>query len=260
MNWWPEQCRLALMVALAGVLCAMGALGDAPPALSVDYQVLRNDKPLGEAHLSHESDGVGWKLASRSKGTRGGARLLGFSEETTSQGRYGEDGLPQPLQFRQQVKAALKERGWEADFDWAGNTVATRHENGASSLELLPGTQDPLSAGLRVRQGLSRDEDHWSLGLVDKDEIDLDEFRVTGEEAIDTALGCFETVRVEKIRAPDSTRYTRTWYAKDHGWAPVRMEHGKTGGSRLETRLVSLSIDGQGVAAGPACNPATALP
>ena len=247
----PRSGFLTLLALLPAL-----AWAELPAPLEARYELLRNDKSLGEASLAYSTDASGWRLESRSEGTRGSARLLGFKEHSISQGEWLE-GLPRPASFDQVVRAALMDHGWKADFNWAAERVATQHKDGESSLELSTGALDPLTLGLRIRTGLARGEDHWTVPFIDRDEIDLDEFATAEEELIDTSLGCLATRRVDKIRPPENKRYTRTWYARDLGWAPVRIEHGKNGGNRLETRILSLSLDGQPVASRPPCDSPT---
>lgn len=238
-----------MLLALAVLPCASLA---GPASFEAQYAFLRNGREIGEARLARTSTATRWETESSSSGTRGLARFMGFRESSRSSGEW-HDGEPRPLRFSQEVRAALQDHGWEATFDWAAGKASTRHGDGDSVLELAPGTLDPLSVDLRIAAGLDAGERHWQLPMVEEDEVKEVEFRVAGEARLDTALGCLDTLRVEKVREPDSKRYTRTWYAKDHGWAPVRVEHGKTGGDHMESRIVTLLLEGVPVAAGPAC-------
>lgn len=239
-------------IALVAVACPALAAAQALPPLDAHYEFLRNGTPLGVAGNVHQVTQTGWRVENSSEGTQGTARLLGFTERSSSEGDWRQ-GLPRPARFHQAVRVATRDREWSAVFDWASGKVESRYKDGESQLDLPAGTLDPLSAGLRIRLGLAQGEDHWRFPMVDEDEIDSAEFRAFPPERLDTELGCLVTRRVEKVRSADSKRYTRTWYASDHGWAPVRIEHGKTGGNHLETRILTLSVNGLPVASGPPC-------
>jgi hypothetical protein len=114
---------------------------------------------------------------------------------------------------------------------------------------------DEMGLGLAIRMGLRNGEDDWRLRQLDEDEIEDAHFRVSDVRAVDTPLGCMQTAVVEKVRAATSTRYTRTYYATEHDFAPVLIEHGKKDGEQVEGRVISLTVDGKAVAAGPACVP-----
>ena len=212
---------------------------------------------MGETRFTFESDGERWTLTSDTKGTKGLAKFLGISENFVSKGRW-VDGQARPDGFDQNVKISIKKIHNQATFDWEAGQVTSVHEDGTSLLPLEPGVQDPTSIGLAIRSGLNAGETAWRIPLVDEDEIEIHRFEDQGEDAIESPLGCLQTRRVDRIRGPESRRYTRTWYATNHDFVPVRIEHGKTDGDHLETQIVELVIDGESIAPGPSCSQAEA--
>ena len=223
-----------------------------PPEFEAKLELLRNGKPVGETTFRFSIEGERWIMASSTVGTAGIARLLGLDEDSTSRGDW-HDGNARPLSFDRRVKA-IKTWRWSAEFDWSQGLVRSVHPDGESELPLEPGVVDETAIGLLIRAGLARGEEEWRLRVLDEDEIEDQLFRVVVNERVATPLGCMEARRVDKIRHPDSKRYTRTWYASDHSFVPVRFEHGKTDGDRMESRLVSLSISGQQVKLAPDCS------
>lgn len=240
---------LGLLLVLLGVESGASEL---PPAFEAKLEVLRNDKVIGEATFTFTTEGEDWVLTSRSEGTRGVAKFVGFEEQSESHGDW-HDGGPRPLGFRQTYKATLVKRENTADFDWAAGTVHSVHKDGENHLELQPGVLDPAAIGLKIRAGLAAGQRDWELAIVDEDEIETQVYRAAGQEKLQTPIGCLVTERVDRIRGPQSTRYTQTWYARDLGWVPVQVAHGKTDGDRMETRLLSLDLDGEPVSNRGAC-------
>lgn len=238
---------LALALLLTAVPCAAQALS----AFEARLEVLRNGKVMGETVFTFTAGEGTWRMETQTRGTRGLARLIGLDESSFSEGDW-QDGNARPLRFERNVRA-IKTLRWSADFDWPGGIVRTSHPDGESTLELQPGVIDETAIGLRVRAGLARGEDDWHLLVVDEDEIEQQHFAVRGVERVQTALGCLAAHRVEKIRDPSSKRYTRTWYADDYDFVPVRIEHGKRGDDHMESRLVEITVDGNKVAPGPDC-------
>lgn len=233
------------------LLLAAPALAAAPTAFEAELELLRNGKAVGRTKLSFSVENERWTMASNTVGTAGLARLIGLNEDSTSRGDWAGDDA-RPLSFDRNVKA-IKTMRWNAAFDWTNGVVRSVYPDGESELPLEPGVLDETAVGLRIRAGLARGENEWRLRVLDEDEIDDELYRVVASETLTTPLGCVDTRRVDKIRHPDSTRYTRTWYASDHGFVPVRMEHGKTDGDHMESRLVALTIDGQPAEIPPAC-------
>jgi hypothetical protein len=247
---WPDNLR---RVPLLLIFLAAAAHAAPPTDFEATLEVLRNGKLSGESQISYSSDGGLWAVSSHTRGVKGMARFMGLDERSTSTGTW-VDGQPRPARFESKIKATLVDRGWSADYDWDEGVIKTVHEDGESTLELAPGVIDDSTVNLVIRLGLAQGETEWHLEVVDEDEIDDDRYRAHPPGRIDTALGCMEVVKVEKIRAPDSSRYTYTWFARDHGWAPVKLVHGKKGDSEIESRLKSLKVDGEPVAPAPACN------
>lgn len=243
--------RLPLTIMLAA-LASIAAAEPPPPGFVAEFELLRNDKLAGESTARYETRDGAWSVRSHSQGTRGLARFLGFEEHTESRGHW-QDGQPVPEQYDQTVKVAVKRVETQARFDWDQGRVHTIHEDGENALPLSPGTLDPGSIGLRIRLGLLAGERAWSIDMVDEDKIETQRFEAQPVTRIDTALGCLEAVRVDRIRDPESTRYTQTWYAVDLAYAPVRATHGKQDGEHIETRLTSLALDGEPVKRGPVC-------
>lgn len=245
-RWLPVP-----LLALAGIAQA----AEPPVPFEATLELLRNGKLIGESRFSLSVTGGDWVMRTESRGTRGLAKFLGVEESSESRGGW-QHGAPRPVSFRQTVEVAIKTMETRADFDWDAGTVRSVHEDGEDTFPLQPGLLDPVSVGLAVRAGLAAGEREWRLPMVDEDEIEEQHFRAAGAEAIDTPLGCLQTERVDKIRGPQSTRYTRTWYARDLAWVPVQVAHGKTDGDRMESRLTSLVIDGEQIAPTDAACPA----
>ena len=222
------------------------------PGFKVAMELFRNGKLAGETTFTFTSgDSSSWIMRSETRGTKGIARLLGVEENSFSRGDW-HDGLPRPLAFERNVKAVIRYR-WAAEFDWERSTVHSVHPDGETTLAIEPGVIDESTLGMVIRMGLEQGEDEWFLQVLDEDEIEQEHFKARSTEQIQTVLGCVNAHVVEKIRRAGSTRYTRTYYARDHHFVPVMIEHGKTDGDHLESRLKSLEIDGKKIARGPGC-------
>jgi hypothetical protein len=237
---------------LAAIL-SLPAIGTAAdrPGFNVTMELFRNGKLMGETTFTFSSGDGKWVMKSQTRGTKGVASIMGVEENSSSHGDWNDD-LPRPLRFERNVKA-IKTFRWAANFDWAGGEVHSIYPDGESTIAIEPGVVDESTLGMVIRLGLERGEDEWFLQALDEDEVEQEHFRARPAERTQTILGCMTTYPVEKIRRAESTRYTRTYYARDHHFVPVMIEHGKTDGDHLESRLKSLEIDGKKVARGPDC-------
>ncbi len=244
--------RLAPLAGLATLIFSCAAVAGPVTPFEATFEFLRNDKAIGESRVALTLEDGAWTMTSATRGTRGLAKLLGLEESSLSRGDW-QDGGPRPHHFEQTVEVSFKTIHTRAEFDWQAGTVHSVHEDGEDTLALTPGVLDPVSVGLAVRAGLGDGVSEWRLSLVDEDEIEEQLFEVATTEALDTPLGCLVTRRVDRIRGPESTRYTQTWYARDYDWTPVKVAHGKTDGDRMESRLLALAVNGESVEAGLTC-------
>jgi hypothetical protein len=247
------SCRHIPAIFLALWLPSAACFADRPADFEARLELYRKGKLSGETVFKLETVDGNWVMHSSTEGTRGMASWIGLKENSTGEGDW-HAGQPRPLRYERNVKAVIT-REWSAEFDWDNNVVHTVYPDGSSTLELEPGVVDEMGLGLAIRMGLRNGEDDWRLRQLDEDEIEDAHFRVSDVRAVDTPLGCMQTAVVEKVRAATSTRYTRTYYATEHDFAPVLIEHGKMDGEQVEGRVISLTVDGKAVAAGPACVP-----
>lgn len=239
---------LLLWLSIPGI-CSAGH----PADFKARLELHRNGKLTGEMNFQFSSDNGRWSMSSETEGTKGLASWIGLRESSTAEGEWHE-GSPRPIRYDRNVKA-IKTMRWSAEFDWDAGVVRTVYPDGESVLELEPGTLDELALSLAIRQGLGRGEKEWFFRQVDEDEIDDVHFRTAAVKRLQTALGCMTVHVVEKVRAEGSKRYTRTYYAAEHGFTPVLIEHGKRDSEHVEGRVISLTLNGQPVAGGPDCSP-----
>ena len=244
--------RLPMLLACALLLPALG-LADRPVDFETRLELHRNGKLAGETLFKLETKDGHWVMTSQTKSTKGVTSWIGLRESSTGEGDW-QDGHPRPLRYDRNVKAILTMK-WTADFDWENGVVRTVYPDGESTLELEPGVVDEMALALTIRKGLRNGEDEWFLRQVDEDEIEDAHFRVSSVKAVQTPLGCMRTHVVEKVRGADSKRYTRTYYAADHEFVPVLIEHGKRGEEHVEGRVSSLTVNGKPVPAGADCPP-----
>jgi hypothetical protein len=238
---------------LAATLTVPAAVNaESPGAYEAHYSVYRNDKFTGDTTVTLEKDGDTWSMLSEARGTRGLARLLKLTDTEKSSGVIEDDKLV-PDSYRHHTRAAGIDRIWSAEFDREAELVRTQTDDGEISLPLEEGTLDPLSLDLALRQVLPENVVEWQGNMVDEDEIKLHRYRISEPEAVNTALGCVQAHRVERIRE-NSQRYTRVWYAAELGYVAVRMEHGKYDGDHMEMRIESLQMNDESIEPGSPCD------
>lgn len=247
-RWLPAT--LALVLALAWC----GAAWAEPTPYSARYSIYRNGKLSGKLEVRLAPEGDGWVLHSELEGTHGMARILGARDVEHVRGRLDENGRFVPAEYSRHTRVAGINDRWLSTFDWPADRVTVVHD-GKSRFELpLEGRAlDPLSLKLEVQRRLRGPDPELEFLMVEEDEIDPQVFRARDAEWLETALGCLQTVPLEKVRR-NERRYTRAWHAVDFGHLEVRVEHGKRDGDHLEMRITELTWAGETVAARPGCS------
>lgn len=244
----------AFSACLALCLLSPPCRAEHPADFQARLELYRNGKLTGEMKFQLESNEQDWVMTSETSGVRGLAKFLGLHEQSTGEGDW-HDGKARPIRYQREVRL-IKTMEWHADFDWEHQVANTIYPDGESTLALSPDVLDESALGMTVRAGLARGENEWHFKLLDEDEIESAHFRVSSVESLQTPMGCMKVHVVEKVRGEGSKRYTRTYYADDHAFAPVWMEHGKTGGEHIEGRVVELAVEGKPVKSAPDCTTA----
>jgi hypothetical protein len=176
-------------------------------------------------------------------------RLLGATVGTvteTSEFLWQNDTLvPQHYLYEQ---TGISNRREEAEFNWETGRVASHDDGELWDLQIEPGALDRLSFSVRLGRDIA---DHglseFRYQILDGDEFDEHHYRVLGEEVLNTPLGALRTVRIERIRDPNSERRTRFWLASDWDYLLVRLEQVNGAGRLTELQLESATVAGTAV-------------
>jgi len=147
------------------------------------------------------------------------------------------DGHVVPSEFRGTDE---KERPIELNFDWNRKRVTGVAKGKTVDLELIEGTQDPMSLQIATLHNLANDAPQSSVRLVDSDQVKEYELIREGTAQLETAIGKLDTI-VYTSRRAGSDRVTRTWVAPVLGYLPVKAERAR--GAKIDFTLVLESVD-----------------
>ncbi len=145
------------------------------------------------------------------------------SAEEHSQFRY-VDGSLRPDRYRYTLSMLIKKREQREEFDWKRNQVTHTYKKETSTEPAPAGLQDRFSSRIQLRLDLAAGRDRMTYEVAEKGRIKTYEFAVEGEEERDTFAGRVKTVRVVRVREPDSDRETRMWFVPKWQWLPLRLE------------------------------------
>lgn len=172
-----------------------------------------------------------------------GATLTSIKEESF----FTWDGntvRPYAYEYNQ---SGLGSRSRKVEFDWEAMT-ALAEVNGKTTeltLDMDEPVFDELSVYPALRKRLAAGEEEVELTLVEEDRLEHDKYRVIGEEPVETGLGRFETIKVEKVRPPENTRITRFWLAKDKEYMLVKLFQRDGKGRDFTITLTEATLNGK---------------
>lgn len=162
-----------------------------------------------------------------------------------------KEGDVTPLQYHYE-QTGVGARSEQVDFDWQRNTAHSVAGDRNWMLPLTPGVMDRLSFSLQLGRDIDGSaHQEFSYQLVDRDDIDIHQYRITAEEVISTPAGDIDTLRIERVRESDSNRHTVVWLARDWGNMLVKLEQVNSSGMRTELTLESATVDGQPLTPSP---------
>ncbi len=158
-----------------------------------------------------------------------------------------QDGAVRPTRYSYD-QTGLGRRSEHVGFDWENGSAETRTDKKTENVAIVAGVMDQLSFTAQLSLDLSAlpaeqlvEDKDFVYQIVDGDEIDEHRYVITGRETVTTSAGAVPTIRLERIRAKESSRTTTFWLAADQDFLLVRLEQTSGSGDATELLLKSVS-------------------
>ncbi|PVY69571.1 uncharacterized protein DUF3108 [Tamilnaduibacter salinus] len=145
----------------------------------------------------------------------------------------------------------ISDRHRSLTFNWADDRVTGRYEGTPVDLSLPENALGPMTYQIQLKQDLKKGLQEMSYQVVAEGRMDDDQFAVRGEEVLDSRLGELNTIKVEKVRAPEKKRETYLWFAPEWDYMLVRLVQVAKDGTRYEVHLTEATVNGETVTARP---------
>ncbi|MFC3609010.1 DUF3108 domain-containing protein [Stutzerimonas tarimensis] len=153
-----------------------------------------------------------------------------------------------PHDYRLKRGGLGKAKRIEHHFDWAARQIVGKERDSELRLPLNQGLLDKSTYQLALQYDVAAGQHSMSYQVLDGDEIETYDFRVLGEEVIETRAGRLDAIKVERVRDPtQSNRQTILWFAKDWDFLLVRLHQVERDGKAYQIMLEGGSVDGQTV-------------
>ena len=224
--------RLTACAFGAGLLwIGMPAVAAPPPAFIASYSVSQGGQALGVAKVSLRAAGDGsWLYTRDVQGTGGLAAVLGASVSERSTLRWKGD-VPEALSYDYTMQTAIKSKQRRLRVDWAAGQVSVDEGKGASSYAAQPGLVERNTLALAVGLALRDGKQQIALPVAVRQEVQTQNFKVTGKETIKVPADRFDAERVDRT---DADRGFSAWYAPDRYPLPVKLSQHDGGNLMLE--------------------------
>jgi hypothetical protein len=229
---------LAPLLGLGLLLGTPAAPAATPTAFTATYDVSQAGSPMGQATVSLRAAGNGeWIYSKDVKGTGGLAALLGASVTESSRFRWKGD-VPEAISYDYQLQAAVRQKQRHLVVDWAKKQVTVDEGKGPQTYPSSPGMVErntlALALGLALRDG----KQQVALPVAVRQEVQVQNFKVTGKETVKVPAGSFDAERIDRT---DADRGFSAWYAPDRYPLPVKLSQHDGGDMVME--LVSYKAD-----------------
>lgn len=223
------------------LLCLALVLANVPGAhavtsFSAEYELSRGIVTLGQMTRRLRLDGQRYRYESRMI-PRGLVALFAKDGVTeVSSGRLESDRF---VPERYEYDKGGTRKDFALDFDYASATVALTAANRSWRAELPAGALDRLVYQVQFMLDLPHAPATLDYIIADKGKLKHYHIVNAGSEMVDTPLGRFETVKLQRAK-PDSAYRTTVWCAAALDWMPVKVEYRDDDGAVTVATLKTL--------------------
>lgn len=230
---------VVLATGLAGFRAAAGA--DAIPMpfeASYTLSVMGTRFALMKRSFTRLPDGKYFYLSETN--TTGLASLLYKDKVVEESSGLLNNGKITPMQYRYDRSGGKKTRKVTIDFDWNNGIISTSVNGNAWRMKVRDNIMDKLLYQLVIMHDLVQGRKNISYIIADGGKIKNYHFQTLGEERLDTPLGEFQTLKLERHK-PNASGRTTLWCAQNLNYLPVKVENVEKNGRKTTAMIQSLT-------------------
>lgn len=172
--------------------------------------------------------------------TTGLASLL-YKDKVVEQSTWRLDkGKIKPVQYLYDRSGGKKTRKVTVEFNWTSGMISTSVNGDAWHMPVRPNILDKLSYQLAIMHDLLEGRKNIDYTIADGGKIKTYHFKLLGEERLDTPLGKFKTLKLERHK-PNTLDRTTLWCAQALNYLPVKVENIEKNGRKTTAMIESLT-------------------
>lgn len=222
----------------AALLGSPAVSAQTPAAFTATYRVTQGGMPLGDAEVTLRDAGNGeWIYSKTVKGSGGVAAMLAANLEESSRFRW-KGAVPEAISYDYALSSAIKNKQRHLRVDWPKKQVSVDEGKGAKTYPAVPGMVERNTLALAIGMALRGGRTSVALPVAVKQQVETQNFKVTGKETVKVPAGSFDAERVERT---DTDRGFSAWYVPDRYPLPVKLS--QHDGGNVEMELLSYRAD-----------------
>ncbi|WP_071890147.1 DUF3108 domain-containing protein [Kangiella sediminilitoris] len=226
--------RFSLFALIAGIVATLTTTSakatdttlTALKPYSIKYKVVHDGDDVGTAYrkLTELSNGQ-WQIAMSSD-----ISYYFLSDERKETSRFEVKGNQVlPLVYQRLAETSLRsDRNIVQNFDWDNMIEQGTYQDDKWTQALQPGYLDQLTQMLIIREHLLTQKPIPAIDISYRGSIRHHEFKVLGQEVIQTGKGPVETAKVQ-LNESKRDRQTNFWFSLEHNMLPMQVQRIKEG-------------------------------
>ncbi|MBA2408406.1 MAG: DUF3108 domain-containing protein [Gammaproteobacteria bacterium] len=139
------------------------------------------------------------------------------------------DGQVIPLTYRYTHQRSDENRNEYYRYNWTGHVARTNYRGTPRTFRIPDGTLDNFTLQLALIQDAQNGRKTLTYPVISKGELKTYTFTSIGQETIETPLGEFDTVKLERRKEDEENTTYTTWYAAELKYLPVQVENREDG-------------------------------
>lgn len=173
--------------------------------------------------------------------------FISITEQSAFTWEPGHRLLPEEYQYHR--RGIGRDRDAVLKFDWSIHQVLNDVQSKPWKMTIPDGTMDKLGYQIKMRADLQRyfsqttQKPKLSYLIADGGRVKTYNFKILGDEYIDTPVGRLNTVKLARFRKNDK-RSTIFWLAKDWQFLLVRLEQVESGKASFNLFLKQATVNG----------------
>ncbi|GAA5187552.1 DUF3108 domain-containing protein [Ferrimonas gelatinilytica] len=231
---------LVTLLCTCALAASAVARADLYTPFQAQYEVYHGSSSLGGGRYELE------KLAENRYrlGYESAVKYLFLSDKRTEHTEFTvtDEGL-MPQHYRMERSGSGPDFGAEITFDHGSDNIHAQYKKRQAEFELTPPIYDSLLYQQQLRLDVANGVTEMYYPFIQKTGRREYHFKVTGTETLKLPFGTLETVKIERIRDPNSEKETIFWLVPELDYIVARLAHFEEGKLKADMQLKQVEFE-----------------